>query len=165
MGFLKNLFSAFTVDIDEEIKKMEQAKVDKFSEHGLRYKHVILNNEVIGIENFGKEIRSFVLEDRIRFVCSNCGDVDVMFEDIVSINVMNDIQIEEKSKLGEMIVLGIFALGTKRKINRIIKNKLVININEDDISYSLIIDTIHDALSEARKLNQVINNYKIESSI
>ena len=127
---------------------------------GLDYKKSITKNKVWGIEKECGEVESIMLfSDRLRFRCQ-FKNRDLLFKDIINLEVLTDTQIEEKSKLGQMMLIGVFALATKSKTEEVVSRKLVINAKECGIEFSIIIDTFHDALTVVKELNPIIEKYK-----
>lgn len=159
MGFLKDIIKGFTMSTEEVIAESnnEISKYYKETE-GLNYIKLIYSRAVWGIEQEYGEISNVLLfEDRLRF---NSGikrhNRDLLFKNIVGIEVLTDIQIEQKSKVGQMLVIGMFALATKPRTEEILKRKLVINASEDNIGFAIVIDTTDDALVVAKSLNKFI---------
>lgn len=161
MGFFKEFFKGFTMNAEDLIaeKNKELAVYMKESE-GLNYKRMLYYKDTVGLENLNNEAGVLLFDDRLRFSLLNNEKRDILFKDIKSVEIMNTIQIEEKSKLGQMMVIGLFALATKRKTEEISKNKIVINVCEDGINFSIITDTIYDTIEEAKELNKILINYK-----
>lgn len=170
MGFLKDLMKGFTMTTDELISETDKVIAESEKKRAMYYKEKegldyirnIYSNNVWGIEEeYGKISHVLLFEDRLRFDTEIKGRYrDLLLKDILNIEVLNDIQIEEKSKVGQMMVIGIFALATKSKKEEVLKRRLVINTSESDIKFSIIIDTVKDSLTEAKKLNDFIKEYK-----
>lgn len=168
MGFLKEILKGFTMSTEDLIadsQKVIDESNKKIAKHykeneGLDYKKSITKNKVWGIEKECGEVESVMLfSDRIRFRCQ-FKNRDLLFNDIINLEVLTETQIEEKSKIGEMMVIGLFALGTKKKTDEVVNRKLVVNAKECGIKFSIIIDTLHDALTVAKELNPIIEEYK-----
>lgn len=161
MGFLKDFFRGFTMSTEEVIAESNKGIARHYKEQeGLDYKKSITKNKVWGIEKECGEVESVMLfSDRLRFRCQ-FKNRDLLFKDIINLEVLTDTQIEEKSKLGQMMLIGVFALGTKTKIEEVVSRKLVINAKECGVEFSIIIDTLHDALTVAKELNPIIEEYK-----
>ena len=161
MGFLKDFFRGFTMSTEEVIAESNKGIARHYKEQeGLDYKKSITKNKVWGIEKECGEVESVMLfSDRLRFRCQ-FKNRDLLFKDIINLEVLTDTQIEEKSKLGQMMLIGVFALGTKTKTEEVVSRKLVINAKECGIEFSIIIDTLHDALTVAKELNPIIEEYK-----
>lgn len=161
MGFFKEFFKGFTMNTEDFMaEKNNELAISIKEREGLNYKKMLYYKDAVGLENLNKEAGALLFDDRLRFFLLNNEKRDVMFRDIKSVEVMNTIQIEEKSKLGQMMVIGLFALATKRKTEEISKNKIVINVCEDGINFSIIADTIYDTIEEAKELNKVLINYR-----
>ena len=161
MGFLKDFFRGFTMSTEEVIAESNKGIARHHKEtEGLDYKRLIYSNKVWGIEKECGEVKTISLfSDRLRFDCQ-FKNRDLLFKDIINLEVLTDTQIEEKSKLGQMMLIGVFALGTKTKTEEVVSRKLVINAKECGIEFSIIIDTLHDALTVAKELNPIIEEYK-----
>lgn len=161
MGFLKDFFRGFTMSTEEVIAESNKGIARHYKEQeGLDYKKSIIENKVWGIEKECGEVESVMLfSDRFRFRCQ-FKNRDLLFKDIINLEVLTDTQIEQKSKLGQMMLIGVFALGTKTKTEEVVSRKLVINAKECGIEFSIIIDTLHDALTVAKELNPIIEEYK-----
>lgn len=161
MGFLKDFFRGFTMSTEEVIAESNKGIARHYKEQeGLDYKKSIIENKVWGIEKGCGEVESVMLfSDRFRFRCQ-FKNRDLLFKDIINLEVLTDTQIEQKSKLGQMMLIGVFALGTKTKTEEVVSRKLVINAKECGIEFSIIIDTLHDALTVAKELNPIIEEYK-----
>lgn len=161
MGFFKEIFKAFTMSTDEVIAESRKEIANHYMKtEGLHYKGEIYENKVWGIEKECGDVKSIMLfSDRLRFLCE-FKNRDLMFKDINDIEILTDTQIEQKSKLGQMMLIGVFALATKPKTEETISRKLVINAIEDEIKFSIIIDTLYDSLTVAKDLNQIIKKYK-----
>lgn len=168
MGFFKSIFRGLTMSTEELIadsqKVIDESNREMVTHYketeGLDYKKSITKNKVWGIEKECGEVESVMLfSDRIRFRCQ-FKNRDLLFKDIVNLEVLTDTQIEEKSKLGQMMLIGVFTLGTKTKTEEVVSRKLVINAKECGIEFSIIIDTLHDALTVAKELNPIIEEYK-----
>lgn len=171
MGFLKEIFKAFTMSteelLEESDKAIEESKKELANHYketeGLDYKGSVYESKVWGIEKDCGEVQSIMLfSDRLRFLCQ-FKNRDLMFKDIKNIEVMTDTQIEQKSKLGQMMLIGVFALATKPKTEEVTSRKLVINAEECGIGFSVIIDTLDDSLTVAKELNTIIEKYKCEA--
>lgn len=161
MGFLKEIFRGFTMSTDDLIAESNKEIAKSIKEkEGLNYKHLLYYNNVLGIEGMNSNSTVSLFDDRLRFGIDALRKKDVLFRDIKSIEIMNSIQIEEKSKVGQMMVIGLFALATKKKTEEIMKNKLVINVSEEGINYSIVVETIYDTIEEAKKLNKILLEYK-----
>lgn len=161
MGFLKDFFRGFTMSTEEVIAESNKGIARHYKEQeGLDYKKSITKNKVWGIEKECGEVESVMLfSDRLRFRCQ-FKNRDLLFKDIINLEVLTDTQIEEKSKLGQMMLIGVFALATKPKTEEVVSRKLVINAKECSIEFSIIIDTFHDALTVVKELNPIIEKYK-----
>lgn len=163
MGFLKDLIKGFTMSTDEVISESNKGIAEYYKkQEGLNYIEIIFSRTVWGVEQEYGEISSVLLfEDRLRFDTKIKGNYrDLLLKDITGIEVLTDTQIEQKSKLGQMMLIGVFALTTKPKTEEIVKRKLVVNAKENGIDFSIIVDTIHDSLTVAKKLNKFIDEYK-----
>lgn len=161
MGFFKELFRSFTMSTEDfMVEKNNELAIAIKEREGLNYKRMLGYKNVIGLEDLNKEAGVFLFDDRLRFPLLDGKKRDVLFKDIKSVEVMNSIQIEEKSKLGQMMIIGMFALATKKKTEEISKNKIVINICEGGINFSIIADTIYDTIEEAKDLNKTLINYR-----
>lgn len=161
MGFLKEIIKGFTMSTEEIIAESNKGVAKYYKEtEGLNYKKSITKNKVWGIEKEYGEVESVMLfSDRLRFRCQ-LKNRDLLFKDIINFEVLTDTQIEQKSKLGQMMLIGVFALATKQKSEEIISRKLVINAKECDIEFSIIIDTFYDALAVAKELSKDLGEYK-----
>lgn len=161
MGFLKDFFRGFTMSTEEVIAESNKGIARHYKEtEGLDYKRLIYSNKVWGIEKECGEVKTISLfSDRLRFDCQ-FKNRDLLFKDIINLEVLTDTQIEEKSKLSQMMLIGVFALGTKTKIEEVVSRKLVIDAKECGIEFSIIVDTLHDALTVAKELNPIIEEYK-----
>lgn len=161
MGFLKDFFRGFTMSTEEVIAESNKGIAKHYKEQeGLDYKKSITKNKVWGIEKECGEVESVMLfSDRLRFRCQ-FKNRDLLFKDIINLEVLTDTQIEEKSKLGQMMLIGVFALATKPKTEEVVSRKLVINAKECGVEFSIIIDTLHDALTVAKELNPIMEEYK-----
>ena len=161
MGFFKDFFRSFTMSTEEVIAESEMRVARHYKEvEGLDYKKSIAKSKVWGIEKEYGDVKIISLfSDRLRFDCQ-FKNRDLLLKDIVNFEVLTDIQIEQKSKLGQMMLIGAFALGTKPKSEEVVSRKLVINAKECGIEFSIIIDTIDDALTVAKELNPIIEEYK-----
>ncbi len=161
MGFLKDFFSGFKMSTEEVIAESNKKIAQHYKEtEGLDYKKGIAGNKVWGIEKECGEVRTVSLfSDRLRFNCQ-FKKRDLLFDNIVNLEVLTGTQIEEKSKIGEMMVIGLFALGTKKKTDEVVDRKLVVNAKECGIGFSIIIEPVYDALTVAKELNQIIEEYK-----
>lgn len=163
MGFFKEIIKGFTMSTDEMIAESNKGIAKYYKEQeNLNYIEIIFSRTVWGVEQEYGEISSVLLfKDRLRFDTKIKGNYrDLLLKDITSIEVLTDTQIEEKSKVGQMIVLGLFALLTKPKTEEVIKRKLVINAKESGIDFSIIVDTVQDSLTIAKKLNKILLEYK-----
>lgn len=158
--------------VKERTRKLEEqskSSKEKFNEdmkayykekEGLNFIKLIYQNNVWGIEeDYGKIENISLFDDRVRFK-GRFKNRDLMFSDIDDVEVLTDTQIEQKSKVGQMMLIGAFALVTKPKTEEVVKRKLVINASENDIKFSVIIDTLYDSLTVAKDLNQIIKEYK-----
>lgn len=161
MGFFKDFFRSFTMSTEEVIAEANRGIAEHYkATEGLDYRNPIYSRKVWGIEHECGEVESVMLfSDRLRFKC-RFKNRDLLLKDIVNFEVLTDIQIEQKSKLGQMMLIGVFALGTKPKTEEVVSRKLVINAKECGIEFSIIIDTIDDALTVAKELNPIIEEYK-----
>lgn len=163
MGFFKEIIKGFTMSTDEMIAESNKGIAKYYKEQeNLNYIEIIFSRTVWGVEQEYGEISSVLLfKDRLRFDTKIKGNYrDLLLKDITSIEVLTDTQIEEKSKVGQMIVVGLFALVTKPKTEEVIKRKLVINAKESGIDFSIIVDTVQDSLTIAKKLNKILLEYK-----
>lgn len=161
MGFFKEIFKGFTMSSEDFIaEKNKELAIAMKEQEGLNYQRMLYYKNTMGLENLNEEAGVLLFDDRLRFSLLSNEKRDVLFKDIKSVEIMNTIQIEEKSKLGQMMVIGLFALATKRKTEEISKNKIVINVCEDGINFSIIADTIYDTIDEAKELNKVLINYR-----
>ena len=169
MGCLKSVSSFFKTPSMEEIEERSKitaeendkalAKTYKEKE-GLDYKKMICVKNAWGVEETCGDIFSILIfSDRIRFV-GKFDKRDLFLKDIINLEVLTDTQIEEKSKLGQMMLIGVFALGTKSKTQEVTKRKLVINASECGINFSVIVETIRDTLMEAKLLGKGLEEYK-----
>lgn len=158
MGFLKKLLDKISeerepYDFDKDMTKMYKEK------ENLNYIRMIYSTNILGVNGINKNTSLILFDDRIR-INAYPKNKDILFKDIKSIEIMNSVQIEEKSKVGQMMVIGLFALATKKKTEEVMKNKLVINVCEEGINYSIVADTVYDTIEEAKKLNKIISEYK-----
>lgn len=149
-------------EIDAEMNEKEKQRNLKLAKEikekeGLNYLRSISCHSVVGIKDCYSPC---LFDDRLRFKNRKGETIDILFSCIESIEVMNDIQIQEKSKVGEMMVIGAFALATKKKTEEIYNTKISVNVNENGLKYSVILDTIYDALTEAKELNKLLIEYK-----
>jgi hypothetical protein len=163
MGFLKEILKGFTMSTDDMIAESNKGIAEYYKkQEGLNYIEIIFSHKVWGVEREYGEISSVLLfEDRLRFDTKIKGNYrDLLLKNITNIEVLTDTQIEQKSKLGQMMLIGVFAFATKPKTEKIIDRKLVINAKESDIDFSIIIDTVQDSLNVAKKLNKFIEEYK-----
>lgn len=163
MGFLKEILKGFTMSTDDMIAESNKGITEYYKkQEGLNYIKIISSHKVWGVEREYGEISSVLLfEDRLRFDTKIKGNYrDLLLKNITNIEVLTDTQIEQKSKLGQMMLIGVFAFATKPKTEKIIDRKLVINAKESDIDFSIIIDTVQDSLNVAKELNPIIEEYK-----
>lgn len=167
MGFLKDFFRGFTMNTDEVITEGNKGLSEYYKkQEGLDYIEIISTRTVWGIEQEYGEISNILLfKDRLRFNTKIKGNYrDLLLKDIITVEVLTDIQIEQKSKLGQMMLIGIFALATKPKTEEVTKRKLVINTKESGIDFSIIVDTTEDSLIVAKKVNKFIEECKGQSN-
>lgn len=160
MGFFKRLF---------------ESRQDNFERVGNLFKEernmLLLDNirvgQVMGLEK--NELYTIGLfEDRIRMVgavgtvYNDEKDVRNIFrKDIQRIRIMDTKQIEEQSKLGQMMFIGVLALGTKKQTKEVFERRIVLDLNEDGIEFSVIMDTDdsrYNILELAKKLNKWKDN-------
>ena len=163
MGFLKDLFKGFARSSEDVMREYQDLyAVAMKHKEGLEFVRLILINSVLGIEKEYGDISTIMLfTDRLRFNTKNgTTHRDVMIKDIVSVEMLTDIQIEEKSKVGQMMVIGLYALATKPKTEEVLKRKVVLNINEEGIDFSIILDTFDDPLTVAKELSKELEEYK-----
>lgn len=163
MGFLKDFFKGFTMNTEEVFTEARGNLYNHYKEtEDLHFIDLLTSKAIYGVKIGYSDAENIILfNDRIRFSAKATKNTkDIMFDDIVSVELMTDMQIEEKSKVGQMMVIGMFALATKKQTVEVMKRRLVINVCEEDINYSIIVDTIFDALDEAKKLNKLRNEYK-----
>lgn len=161
MGFFKDFFRSFTMSTDEVIAESNKGIAKHYKEkEGLDYKRLVYSNNVWGIEKECGEVKTISLfSDRLRFDCQ-FKNRDLLFKDIINFEVLTDTQIEQKSKLGQMMLIGVFALATKPKTEEVVSRKLVINAKECGIEFAIIIDTLHDALTVGKELSKELEEYK-----
>lgn len=167
MGFLKEFLRGFTMNTDEIIAEGNKGLSEHYKkQEGLDYIEIISTRTVWGIEQEYGEISNILLfKDRLRFNTKIKGKHrDLLLKDIINIEVLTDTQIEQKSKLGQMMLIGIFALATKPKTEEVTKRKLVINAKESGIDFSVIVDTTEDSLIVAKKVNKFIEECKGQSN-
>lgn len=165
MGFLKEILKGFTMSTDDMIAESNKGITEYYKkQEGLNYVEIIFSHTVWGVEQEYGEVSSVLLfEDRLRFDTKIKGNYrDLLLKDITSVEVLTDTQIEQKSKLGRMMLIGVFALATKPKTEEVIKRKLVINAKESGIDFSIIVDTVYDSLTVAKKLNKFIEDHKTQ---
>ena len=163
MGFLKDFFRGFAMNSDEIIAEGNKGLFEYYKkQEGLDYTEIISTRTVWGIEQEYGEISNILLfKDRLRFNTKIKGKHrDLLLKNIINIEVLTDTQIEQKSKLGQMMLIGIFALATKPKTEEVTKRKLVINAKESGIDFSIIVDTTEDSLIVAKKVNKFIEECK-----
>lgn len=163
MGFLKEIIKGFTMSTDDIIEESNERIAEYYKkQEDLNYVKIISNQKVWGVEQSYGEIENILLfEDRLRFNTKIKGKYrDLLFKNITSVEVLTDIQIEQKSKVGQMMIMGVFALATKPKIKEVLKRRLVINVRENNIDFSIIVDTTYDALEVAKDLNEFIECQK-----
>lgn len=167
MGFLKDFFRGFTTNTNEIIAEGNKGLFEYYKkQEGLDYIEIIPTRAVWGIEQEYGEISNILLfKDRLRFNTKIKGNYrDLLLKDIITVEVLTDTQIEQKSKLGQMMLIGIFALATKPKTEEITKRKLVINAKESGIDFSVIVDTTEDSLIVAKKVNKFVEECKGQSN-
>lgn len=161
MGWFKEIKKAFTMSTEELIADSNRKIAESIKEkEGLNYIELLHSYNVFGLKGADKDTRVSIFDDRLRFSILSNTKRDIMFTDIKSVEILTDTQIEEKSKIGQMMIIGVFALATKKKTEEVVKTRLVLNVCEEGINFSVIIDTIHDALDEAKKLNRRLLEYK-----
>lgn len=166
MGFFKDLFKAFTMSTEEIIAESNREIAKKIKDaEGLDYKRLINKNNVWGIEKECGNVESIMLfSDRLRFRCQ-FKNRDLLFKDIINFEVLTDTQIEEKSKLGQFVMIGAMALATKPKTEEKVVRRLVINASEYGINFSIIIDTLYDPLTVAKELSKELEEYRSNNSV
>ena len=168
IGIFKSIFKGLTTPTHELIADSQKVIAESNREiasyyketEGLDYKRLVCSNKVWGIEKECGEVESVMLfSDRLRFRCQ-FKNRDLLFKDIINFEVLTDTQIEQKSKLGQMMLIGVFALATKPKTEEVVSRKLVINAKECGIEFAIIIDTLHDALTVGKELSKELEEYK-----
>ena len=153
-----------TRNLEEQSKASEdrynKELSEQYKEEGLDYKQKIYVKNAWGIDKSCGDISMILIfSDRIRF-SGKWSTRDLLLKDIVDLEVLTDTQIEEKSKLGQFAMIGVFALATKPKTQEVDKTKLIINASECGIKFSIVVETLKDTLSEAKVLGQYLEEYK-----
>ncbi len=160
------LFNFFKTPSREEIRDILIKKYKR--ELNYTYRDNLVCECVIGIENYEKIKSIAVLKEGLKFYPPNLksGDIKsgtfIYRENIKSIEIMDECEIQERSKLGQMVVIGLFALATKRKFDKKFQRMVVINIEEDGIKYSILIKFEFDTLKIAKKLNNWLKTSEFE---
>lgn len=150
MGFFKSMFGS-TADVNKQV--LDGIK-SHLAEEGLVYVESYLINNIFGLGDKYRNCKMiYFLEDRLR-VGGFAGGRDIEFKNIVNLEVLTDIQIQEKSKVGEMLLIGMFALATKKKTFEVEDRKILLTMNEDDIKFNVIIDSNSDELELAKTINK-----------
>lgn len=165
---LKAIFKGLTTPTHELIAESQRA-IDESNKNiakkiketeGLDYKRLINEHKVWGIEKEYGEVETVSLfSDRLRFRCQ-FKNRDLLFKDIINFEVLTDTQIEEKSKLGQVMMFGVAGLATKTKTEEKVVRKLVVNACEYGINFVILIDTVLDPLTVAKELSKELEEYK-----
>lgn len=159
MGFLNSLFS----NSDNIMNKALGDLANDYKKEGLDFKCMIPTTKVFGLDIPYENVNYFMpFSDRIRFTDRSKQDLLsgkwIMRKDIKSIKIMNDVQIEEQSNLGKIMIFGILALGMKKNTKEINNRSIVFMIEEDGVEFSVVIklaDYLEDkGLEITKKLNK-----------